>query len=229
MLSGLIVVGFDQLDSRNMMALWLPLVLVLATGFGARRSGWIGLAGAAACCAIGVACIVAVGVNPQLERPNWRGLAAALGRHPHRAIFAVDTCALLPLSVYLPNLHAMPSHGAAVREVDVLVARQSSDWYVRCPTASRLPHLPHRLDGLDQVGAPSVIDGFAVFRFESPRPLRVTPRLLADTGLRGISDVQWTRRRPSRISPACSHCAIVGAEPKGSLHPIRNSVQWGLV
>ncbi|HZU59905.1 MAG TPA: glycosyltransferase family 39 protein, partial [Solirubrobacteraceae bacterium] len=190
MVGGLIVIGFDQLDSRNMMALWLPLVLVLAAGFGARRAGWIGVTGAAACCAIGVGCIVAVGLNPRLERPNWRGLAAALGHQPGRAIFALDTCNLLPLSVYLPSLRPMPAHGATVRQVAVLVARQSSDWYVRCPSSAAPPRVPSRLGGLQQVGPASLVDGFAVLRFQSPRPLKVTPRFLADTGLHGVSMVQ---------------------------------------
>ncbi len=188
--AGLIVVGFDQLDSRNVMALWVPLVLVLAGGFGARRSGWIGLAGAAACCAIGVVCIVAVGVNGRLERPNWRGLASALGSQPDRAILAVDTCNLLPLSVYMPDLHAVPRGGAAVREVDVLVARQSSDWYVKCPSPSPSAGVPRQFAGLRQVGQARLVDGFALVRFESTQPLRLTPRLLADTGFHGIAVVQ---------------------------------------
>lgn len=190
MVTGLIVVGYDQLDSRNVIALWIPLVLVLATGFGARRSGWLGVAGAVACCAIGVACVVAVSVNPRLERPNWRGLAAALGSQPDRAIVAVDTCNLLPLSVYLPDLHAVPARGAAIRDVDILVARQPSDWYVKCPSSSRPPRVPRQFDGLKQTGPTSFVDGFAVFRFESPQPQRLTPRILADTGLHGISMVQ---------------------------------------
>ncbi len=188
--AGLIVIGFDQLDSRNVLALWLPIVLVLAAGFGARRSGWMGLAGAAACCAIGLWCIVAVGVNPRLERPNWRGLAAALGDRGDRAIYAVDACDLLPLSVYMPSLHSVSSRGAEVREIDVLVVPPSRDWYVRCPPSTPTPRIPHRFDGLEQSGRTRVVDSFAVFRFRSSRAIRVTPRILADTGLRGIAMVQ---------------------------------------
>lgn len=187
--AGLIVVGFDQLDSRNLMALWLPLALVLAAGFGTRRSGWIGLAGAVLSCAIGVVCIVAVGVNPGLQRPDWRALAATLGDRGHRAIFAVDTCALLPLSVYMPQIHSMPADGTAVREVDVVVAPPSKYWYVRCPPSGSPPHIPLRLDGLVQAGHERVVDGFAVFTFRSSRAIRLTPGALADTGLDGIAEV----------------------------------------
>jgi mannosyltransferase len=190
LVGGLIVIGFDQLDSRNVIALWLPLILLLGAGFGARRSGWLGLTGAAACCAIGVVCIVAVGVNPQLERPNWRGLAAALRAQPDRAIFAVDACNLLPLSVYLPNLHDVPSHGASVREVDVLVLPKWSNWYVRCPSSAPTPRVPHEFDGLVQAGRPRIVDEFAVYRFTASKPVWVTPRSLTRTGLHGISVIQ---------------------------------------
>jgi uncharacterized membrane protein len=187
--AGLIVVGFDQLDSRNMLALWLPLVLVLAAGFGAQRAGWIGSAGVAACCAIGLACIVVVGVSPRFERPNWRGLATALSDRGHRAVFAVDTCDLLPLSVYMPRLHSVPTRGADVRSVDVLVALSSSPWYVRCPRASSRG-VPRQLHGLDQVGSSRVVGQFAVLRFRARTPIRVTPHALAGTGLLGVAMVQ---------------------------------------
>lgn len=114
--------GSDVLDFRNLLPLWLPCALIVATGLGTRRAG---LAGVLAACAIGATGIVtatAVLTNPALQRPDGRGVANSVASRPERAIFMVNGCETLPLSLYLPRLQHAPTAGVEVREVDVIRA-----------------------------------------------------------------------------------------------------------
>ena len=90
--------GADYVITRNMLAALVPLLIVLAAGFGARAAGRIGIAGAAALCALSVALVVAVPLDARYQRSDWRAIAEALGPAPaSRAIVvspASDTAAL---------------------------------------------------------------------------------------------------------------------------------------
>ncbi|MGA9858709.1 MAG: glycosyltransferase family 39 protein, partial [Solirubrobacteraceae bacterium] len=56
----LIAAGYDELDYRNMLVVWLPCALALAGGLGARRAGRVGVTAALVICAVGVGTAVAV-------------------------------------------------------------------------------------------------------------------------------------------------------------------------
>jgi hypothetical protein len=90
--------GADYVITRNMLAALVPLLIVLAAGFGARAAGRLGIAGAAALCALSVALVVAVPLDARYQRSDWRAIAEALGPAPaSRAIVispASDTAAL---------------------------------------------------------------------------------------------------------------------------------------
>ncbi len=129
----LTAVGFDDLITRNILALWLPAALVLAAGLAVRRYAPLGTAVAVVLCAIGVTAAVGVAADRSLQRPDWRYVARALGPAPTpspgiagRAILIQHYRTLLPLSLYLPGLRLMPAAGARVSELDV-VAMSSPD------------------------------------------------------------------------------------------------------
>ena len=71
----LIAVGVDDLITRNLIALWIPVALVVAAGFGARWAGRLGVAGAIAMCAIGVTAAIGVATTRNFQRPDWRLVA----------------------------------------------------------------------------------------------------------------------------------------------------------
>jgi mannosyltransferase len=133
----LIVAGFDVLITRNLIELWLPAAIVVAAGCSAASgvSARIGIAIAAALCAIGLAAAIAVAVTPSRQRPDWPGLARILGSEPapgqSRAILIQRFQTLLPLQLYLPRLARLRS-ATAVSELDVISMRsprQSLCWW----------------------------------------------------------------------------------------------------
>ena len=134
----LVAVGFDELITRNILALWLPAALVVAAGLAVRRLGPLGIAAAVALCAIGVTAAVGVAAERNLQRPDWRYVARALGPAPARpgiagrAILIQHYRTLLPLSLYLrghSGVHARPRRARrrpSARIVIIDRARRSS-------------------------------------------------------------------------------------------------------
>ena len=123
----LIPAGFDDLISRNIIALWLPAALVIAAGLSVQRFAPLGVAATVALCAIGLTAAVGVAVDRNLQRPDWRYVARAVGSTSPprpgvagRAILLQHYRTLLPLSLYLPGLRVMPPAGARVTEFDVV-------------------------------------------------------------------------------------------------------------
>jgi hypothetical protein len=74
----LVAVGIDDLLTRNVIVLWMPAALLLATGLAVREAGWAGIAGAAILCAIGVAAAVDVAYDRSSAPTGaaWRGCSA---------------------------------------------------------------------------------------------------------------------------------------------------------
>jgi mannosyltransferase len=204
LVAALVLVGSDQLVYRNLIALWLPVALVIAGGLGLHRFPRAGAAGAIALCTVGMATVIAVAVDSGLQRPAWRSVARVLGSRPDRAIFAVNGCQLLPLSLYLPELHFAPSGGVLVREIDVItVADQTSwntvlsaDWYATCRPQLRGVRVPTQLGPFREVGRPVRIDRFSIFVLRSPSPIRVTGTSFSALHARGDLMVTQPSRPP---------------------------------
>jgi mannosyltransferase len=98
----LAVFGADYLDTRNVLAAWLPLMLVPAVGLGGRYAGRTGLATTTGLCAVGLFVSITVWANPAYQRENDRALARALGPATvPRAILVTPASASVPLDVYL--------------------------------------------------------------------------------------------------------------------------------
>jgi mannosyltransferase len=69
----------DFFLDRNLLAAWVPLLIALSIGFGARRAGRAGIAAAIALCAMAVVVDAEVYTSPSLQRGDWRDLARVLG------------------------------------------------------------------------------------------------------------------------------------------------------
>jgi mannosyltransferase len=195
----LIIVGIDDLITRNIILVWLPLALIVAAGLGARRAGLLGVAGAATLCVIGAVATIGVALDRNLERPDWRVVAHALGPGPAagapagRAVLIQRDVNRLPLSLYMKRLDYVGHGSALIDELDVIAAaapQQNACWW---GAACNL--FPSRLSPtlavprLHVSGPILHVDQFSIMRLRASRPIRITPRMLSraltTTKLRG--------------------------------------------
>jgi mannosyltransferase len=166
----LALVGHDDYIARGLMPAWPPLAIVVGaacTAPGAKLPG-------AALVAVLVAAFLWAGFkinsDAYYQRPNWRGVAAALGSHTGtRAIVAYDgQFATGPLSFYLPGVPwsgpgqaAGTDTGAAtIDELDVIGDAGQTPGVLR--------------DGVTKISARTV-GGYLVYRFRLPRPWTADP------------------------------------------------------
>ncbi|HEX8977264.1 MAG TPA: glycosyltransferase family 39 protein [Solirubrobacteraceae bacterium] len=177
-----ILAGYDDLITRNLLALEAPLLIVLAIGFGARRAGWLGLLAAAVLCATGITAAVGVAADYSLQRPDWRPLAHLLGpappRHgPGRAFLIQRYRMLLPLSLYMPGLRRIaPVTGAIVNQFDVISISAPEQrlcwWGAACNLFPSRPQRSYRIPGFHFVWRRRVRQ-FTVEHFVSRHPVRI--------------------------------------------------------
>jgi mannosyltransferase len=163
-------VGHDYLVPRNFMPAWIPLAVVLAAACTVPRARVAG--GALAVVVLGAFIYAEARIErqPQYQRPNWRGVAAALGNAAGtRAVIAYDgTFATQPLSIYLPQTPWAPPPRQApvsITEVDVV----GSSWQA---VPRQLPR------GIRLVGSRAV-DGLLVERFAVRPSWRLSPSSIA--------------------------------------------------
>jgi hypothetical protein len=162
--------GADYLLDRNVIALYIPLVLAVAAGLGC--SGRLGLAGATVICAVAVVVDVQVASQAKLQRDDWRGAAAALGPPSGpRAIVVTPDYAKKPLRLYAGSLPPLGPAGADVSEVDVIGNAR--------PVAFRDPPPPAGF----AVASRKITPSYELIRFRSPAPVHVTPDALAGSRL----------------------------------------------
>jgi hypothetical protein len=189
----LALLGADFVDSRNLLPALVPLLLVVAAGIGAMRSGRLRAAATGGLGALGLATVLYVSVTPAVQRTDYRGAARALGPPTStRAVAVVLGGRPSPfgLGEYLPGAHPLPAAGSRVSELDV-VAFSSRIGSNRSPPR-RLAIPPARVLGFRQVlrrNAPT----YTLLRFRASRPqlVRLGPGGLP--GLPGFVLLQGTR------------------------------------
>jgi mannosyltransferase len=120
----LALVGEDYYIPRALMPAWLPLAVVVGAACTAPRARVPGAIVGAILLASFVYAQVKIDGNAQYQRPDWRGVAAALGTADGpRAIVAYDgSTATDPLAIYLPGVpwSGPGSRPVTVGEVDVV-------------------------------------------------------------------------------------------------------------
>jgi 4-amino-4-deoxy-L-arabinose transferase-like glycosyltransferase len=153
----LALAGADYVVPRNFIAAWVPLAIVLAAACTAPRTLPLGAALAALVLGAFVYAGLLIDARPEYQRPNWRGVAVALG-HPAgaRAIVADDGGTnAAPLAIYLPRVPwQAPLGPVRVDEVDVV--------------GSTFQHPASHLPAGVRLLAARSVDDFAVDRFAVP-------------------------------------------------------------
>jgi mannosyltransferase len=130
--------GKDYVVERNLLPAVVPLVAVVALGLGSVRARFAGVLVAVALCCYWLAFDVYVTQTPNLQRPDYRGVAKALG--PARVPRAIVSWRLAgdPLRWYLKD-GAMRWYGGGerVREVDLVGKRIVAEHPANLPAAFR--------------------------------------------------------------------------------------------
>jgi hypothetical protein len=184
----LLVAGLDELITRNVMVVLIPLIVLISGGFGARRAGLLGLAGAVIICIVGITAVIGVAVDPNLQRPDWRTLAHAIGAdrptRGGRVILLQRHVFLMPLALDMPGLHFVMPLGAPVRELDVIAIRAPNDswfcwWGSTCNLLSSQLDTSIRVHGFHRYGPVLHVNQFSILRLRSRRTVRLTPSEIA--------------------------------------------------
>ena len=176
----LILLGYDDLITRNLLALMVPVLLVLAAGLGARRASYLGLVTAAVLCALGITAAVGVASDQILQRPDWRPVARVLGPPPHgggRVIVIERYNFFLPLSLYTPGLRRIsPRKGVIAKQLDVITIAAPKVppfcwWGAACNLIPTRPLAAHRIAGFRFVWRRQVRQ-FTIEHFVARHPAR---------------------------------------------------------
>ena len=162
----LAVVGLDFINPRNLIGALVPLLIVLAIGFGGRGAGKAGLSAAAVTCSLFAGVLVAVAISAQMQRPDWRGAAEALASSGEARVLVVPRNGDDPLAYYLGARKpaGLGQKRVRAREIDVL----STNYRVEGP--------PGSFELVDQEGRAPF---FLVWRYRAPRPQRIRLQDLA--------------------------------------------------
>jgi 4-amino-4-deoxy-L-arabinose transferase-like glycosyltransferase len=171
----LALAGSDYLVGRNMIPVYVPLIVIIAAGFGVRRAGLAGLGLAAAFCLLGLAFTIQIDRAQKYQRENLANAAAAIGpEHGRRAVVAVRYFADWPLMYYL-DAHRASGSLPPLREIDLVGSKSNADRYAR-----RL--LPRQFE---EVESKPVSWNFTLTRFRSRAPVAVPLRILRQGRLIG--------------------------------------------
>ncbi|MCL2419888.1 MAG: glycosyltransferase family 39 protein [Conexibacteraceae bacterium] len=186
--------GNDTLITRNILALWLPCAIAIAGGLGAARARWLGPAVAAALCGIGLTAAIGVAADYDLQRPNWRPVAAALGPWPaigaagakheaSRVVLVQRYLDRLPLALYMPGLSFPKGNSMArVAEVDVISMHSPGQplcwWGAACNLITSRAQADYPIPGFREVSRRR-IEQFTITTMRAANPVRVTRADLA--------------------------------------------------
>lgn len=159
----LALVGLDFVDPRNMIGSLVPVLVAGGIAFGLQRARAPGAVCAVGAAALSAAVLVAVYASAQMERPDWRGAAVAIGPPTGPRILVVPKNGDDGLVYYL---HAREferkrfRRGIGVREIDVL---------------SKQPLITPPGRGFELVEQRGLAPSFVLRRFRSPRTVLVRP------------------------------------------------------
>ena len=190
----LALAGHDDYIARGLMPGWVPLAIALAAACTARRARTGGAVLAVVLLAMFVYAGVRIDGDPAFQKPDWRGVATALGPRPHtqRAIVAYSgVFAAAPLSVYLPGVPwsgpglTQTQSPVRVSEVDVV---GSAAQRVGTPSA-----------GIRLLSS-RVVDGYRVVRFSLARPWILSPEAIA-------------ARAPALLGPSSGGASVMVQRP----------------
>jgi hypothetical protein len=168
-------IGRDHFLGRNVIASVVPLLIATGIGLGARRAGRLATTAIAGLCFLSTGIVIAVGTNPDLQKPNWRLVAGVLERGSTDRVVVVNNHAVLgrPLLRYLPASRELNDVGVVdVHEIDLLIHKPITircDWFVGrdCGLIFLGGRLPKGLTSAFNLVGQHAVGNFTVARFQS--------------------------------------------------------------
>jgi mannosyltransferase len=110
----------DYFITRNLLATWPALALVVAIGLGGAQAGRWGAIGLGSLVLLSLVCVFNVVRDSDFQRDDWRGAAQALGPASTPRAIVAGFGSAVPLMPYLHDVAAYPPAGTPVREVDMI-------------------------------------------------------------------------------------------------------------
>jgi hypothetical protein len=192
------LLGADYLNGRNLLPMFVPLLMVLGAGFGVRRAGWAGFGLAGVFCLCLLVFTVEIDRLPRLQREDLRNAAAEIGSLPPGT--AVITSRYAGSQALRYYLEAQFAEGPLppLREIDLVGSSHAAD-----RNAHRL--LPAAFRRME---SKPVSYEFTLTRFRSRLPVRVPLHLLQRGALVGGG-----RSASVLISPSASTSPSTGPAP----------------
>ena len=137
--------GLDIFLQKSMIGSLVPLIVALAIGLGASRSGRTGLVVLGALCALGVGTVAAVDQDSTLQRDDWRGAAQLLGGSGANRMLVINPGDAGPphhqaIVYYIPAAHATTCR-RPVRELDLL-SLEDNGLDAQVQGVPKLPRIP---------------------------------------------------------------------------------------
>jgi mannosyltransferase len=188
--------GADYLDGRNLLPVFVPLVVLLGAGFGVRRAGWAGLGLAAAFCLCSLAFAIEIDRLPRLQREDLRNAAAQVGPlRPAKAVVTIRYSGNQPLLYYLGGRFAAGSL-PPLDEIDLVGSGTAAQKSAR----RLLPPTFH------QVESKPVSYNFTLTRYISSHPVHVQLKALeagalVGGGARASVLIARSRQSPTATEP----------------------------
>ena len=182
--------GSDTILTRNLLALWLPLAMLVAAGLSTSRAGRAGVASTAVLCAIGLTATVSVATTGTLQRPDWAAVAKALGPWPRAGDPAATTRLIIVqenrwleslTQVYMTHTRELgKGKPHDVDEIDIIAntSPKGADqhwlcwWGAGCNLYPSPPHGRYRIPGFRPISRTRVAQ-FTILRFAANHPRRV--------------------------------------------------------
>jgi hypothetical protein len=170
--------GFDYMAAYNLQELWLPAAIVAAAGFGARRAGSLGIAAAAALCAVGIAVVVKTATDPGLQRNDYRAATHRIPPGQPRALVVTPDNGGAPIKAYGADLVNLARPGS-VPEI-VILGMHSQDESTRAQAFN--PAYAPNIPGFRQTERIDA-DAYTLIRLRADRPTPVDPGTLQSARL----------------------------------------------
>jgi mannosyltransferase len=160
----------DYFFYRNLIIATVPLTIPVAAVAGTAHAGKVGLMVCAVVCLLLVGISVDISRRPDLQRPDTRAIAVALGSPRGLRAILLDARTSVALKLYRPRLREMALQSVHLREIEVIEEQDS-------PTAPQAALSPPR--GFRGTKLENVPHGFAIVVLRAANLRRVTRANLA--------------------------------------------------
>jgi mannosyltransferase len=181
--TALAIAGADYLLARNLLPAYVPLVVVVACGLGAKRAGAWGAGLATGLCAVLAAFTVYSDARPALRNDDWRGVAESLGPAGEDRLIVAPFLGDDPLIHYL---------GGEIRRDDSFAGRVGQVYVVGYGPPRERPALPASFSP----EARREVSYFTLTLYEAPMPSFVQGHRLGNPELVGSTRAALLVQRP---------------------------------